>query len=137
MKKIVFICIIFNIILNSYSIAQGICGSYYVDHEKSTKDTEVFTQELTPTKTSVGIQVDFWTFNDGVLKRGWMRYTLSNGVFYCPWDQQDSHRYFYKNENDSILIWDRKKDMKELRKPTEKYQIIKYNPLTLKEVSIK
>lgn len=134
MKKIAFICFVTNIILNSYSIAQSIYGTYYVDDERSTKEITIFKKELAPTKTNVGIQVDFWTFNDGVLKRGWMRYTLNNGVFYCPWDQQDSRRSFYKidQENNSLMIWYSKKDKKRLIKPNQNFQIIRYNPLTLK-----
>lgn len=140
MRKFVLTLVITIIIMSSHAYTQTLHGTYYIDKEKSTKGITVFNKmskaELPPTKSGVGLMAHYWTFNDPVLIKGWMNYTLNNGVFYCPWDKQDSKRYSYKidKENNSILIWCRKKDMNKQMKPNQAYQIIEYNPLKLKSV---
>ena len=110
--------------------AQSLSGTYYIVPEQCDRSKTVFTQKLI--ETDKPRQVDYWSFNDGILKRGWMRYTLVNGMFYCPWDQQESHRSFYKLESDTIYVWYKKKDMKKSAKSSYIVPVISYQPLILK-----
>lgn len=131
MKKFIFIFILANILLNSHSIAQVLHGTYYIVPEKCNRDSTVFTRELVPSSTPR--QVYFWKFKDGILRRGWMRYTLINGVFYCPWDQQDSRRSYYEIDKDknTINVWYSKRDKKKSNEPRYQAPILNYKPLIL------